>query len=241
MKVSIIIPAYNEEKLLPHTLSHIQNASEAFKNRNWDYEIIVCDNNSSDNTSEIARDCGAKVVFEPVNQIARARNTGAMAATGDWLIFIDADCKPSFDLFKNVSNAIESNKIAGGGCLIRLDNVPFSALLVCEFWNLISRLMKWAAGSFVFCRSDLFKALGGFDDELFVSEEIDFSKRLKKLAKTQKKKFLIITETPLITSGRKVHLYNKREYFSFILKTVFSFGATTRERESCKIWYDGRR
>ncbi|MGC9035233.1 MAG: glycosyltransferase family 2 protein, partial [Verrucomicrobiia bacterium] len=74
MKISIVIPAYNEEKLLPQTLLHVKKAAEAFLNKNWEYEIIVCDNNSSDNTAEIARLYGAMVVFEPINQIARARN-----------------------------------------------------------------------------------------------------------------------------------------------------------------------
>ena len=49
---------------------------------------------------------GATVVFEPVNQIARARNTGAAAATGDWLIFVDADSRPSAELFADVQEAI---------------------------------------------------------------------------------------------------------------------------------------
>jgi len=53
--------------------------------------MIVCDNNSTDRTAEIARAAGAIVVYEPVNQIARRRNCGAAAATGDWLIFVDAD------------------------------------------------------------------------------------------------------------------------------------------------------
>ena len=49
------------------------------------------------------------MVFEPVNQIARARNTGAAAATGDWLVFIDADSHPSAELFAEVAEQI------GGG------------------------------------------------------------------------------------------------------------------------------
>lgn len=241
MKISIIIPAYNEENLLPVTLDCVKKAAEEFSIRNWDYEIIVCDNNSSDRTSEIARSLGAKVVFEPINQIARARNKGASFATGEWLIFIDADSRPAPELFKKVCFAIESGKVIGGGAIIKLDNIPFSARLVSEFWNLTSRIMKWAAGSFIFCQAEAFKSLNGFNEDLFVSEEIDFSKRLKILAKKRNLKVLIITETPLITSGRKVHLYSKQEYFQFILKTLFTFGATTRKRESCKIWYDGRR
>src|SRR5215471_15202166 len=77
MKISIVIPAFNEEKLLPATLKAVNEARSAFGDRGWQSELIVCDNNSSDGTAVIAREAGAQVVFEPVNQIARARNTGA--------------------------------------------------------------------------------------------------------------------------------------------------------------------
>ena len=90
MKISIVIPAYNESAHLSESLPAIHEAALIFKKLDWSYELIVCDNNSSDNTSEIAKSFGCSVVFEPINQIARARNSGAKAATGEWLIFIDA-------------------------------------------------------------------------------------------------------------------------------------------------------
>ena len=93
MKISIIIPAYNEENNLLVNLPKIKNSFES--NNFSNFEFIVCDNNSTDNTSKIANDFGAKVVFEPINQISRARNTGAKSASGDWLVFIDADSWPS--------------------------------------------------------------------------------------------------------------------------------------------------
>src|SRR6478609_2442449 len=89
--VSIVVPAFNEEKLIARTLDAIRAAAEAFVRRGWDTELIVCDNNSTDRTAALARAAGATVVFEPVNQIGRARNKGAEAASGDWLVFVDAD------------------------------------------------------------------------------------------------------------------------------------------------------
>ena len=94
MKNSIIVPALNEEKMLASSLAAIREEAKAFEGV-ADWELIVCDNNSTDRTAEIARAAGAHVVFEPVNQISRARNRGASVATGDWLIFIDADSFPS--------------------------------------------------------------------------------------------------------------------------------------------------
>lgn len=241
MKISIVIPAFNEEKLLPATIKSIRRAASVFLEKHWDYEIIVCDNNSTDRTPQIASELGAKVVFEPINHIAKARNTGAKAATGDWVIFIDADSQPSMELFDDVAKLIESEKVIAGGVTVRLENVPFTATLVNQLWNLISLTMTWMAGSFIFCRIDAFKSVGGFNEELYVSEEIDFSKRIKKFAKSSNMKVVILKNHPLITSGRKVFLYKKREYFWFILKTILLGGATVRDRESCNIWYDGKR
>src|SRR5882724_1071379 len=94
VKISVVVPAFNEERLLPPTLRSTRAAAGAFDARGWRWELIVCDNNSTDRTGEIARAGGAEVVFEPVNQIARARNTGAASAGGDWLVFVDADSRP---------------------------------------------------------------------------------------------------------------------------------------------------
>ena len=112
VKVSVVVPAFNEEKLIQDTLRHINRACEAFHTIGWQTELIVCDNNSSDATAAIARNEGAQVVFEPINQIGRARNTGAAAATGDWLIFVDADSHPSPELFSEVAGAISSDGIS---------------------------------------------------------------------------------------------------------------------------------
>jgi len=83
VKISIVVPAFNEEKLLGDSLARMKSAADVFGRRGWETELVVCDNNSTDRTAEIARGAGALIVFEPVNQIARARNRGAAAATGD--------------------------------------------------------------------------------------------------------------------------------------------------------------
>src|SRR5882672_352802 len=74
MKISVVVPAFNEERLLPGSLLSIRAAMEGFARFGWKSELIVCDNNSTDRTAEIAKSAGAEVVFEPVNQISRARN-----------------------------------------------------------------------------------------------------------------------------------------------------------------------
>lgn len=223
------------------TLRAVSAAEAQFAQRGWEVELIVCDNNSTDRTPMLAREGGAKVVFEPVNQIARARNSGAAAAAGDWLIFVDADSKPSAGLFGAVAKVIEGGECLGGGCTVRLEGVYPFANRVVQLWNVISRLRHWMAGSFIFCEAAAFRKLGGFSQELFASEEIEFSKRLNLLARERRKKVVILHEHPMLTSARKVHLYTMREHIWFLTKTLAGWGGTLRRREACHTWYDGRR
>ena len=241
MRISVVIPAFNEERLLGETLRHVQAALGVFAGRKWETELIVCDNNSTDRTAEIARAAGATVVFEPVNQIARARNRGAEAATGDWLVFVDADSHPSADLFREVAALMESGRCLAGGATVKLDGHYPKARWITVLWNTISRACHWLAGSFIFCDAAAFRSVGGFSRELFASEEIDLSKRLKKLARAQRKRIVILHRHPMVTSGRKMHLYTAREHVSFLLKTIAARGKTLTDRDACHTWYDGRR
>ncbi|HEU0038015.1 MAG TPA: glycosyltransferase, partial [Verrucomicrobiae bacterium] len=136
MKISILIPAFNEERLLGETLAHINSARAAFTALEWESELIVCDNNSTDRTADIARAAGATVVFEPVNQIARARNRGAEVATGDWLLFVDADSHPGAALFADVAEQIRTGRCLAGGCTVRLEAGCRIGSFVTGFWNL---------------------------------------------------------------------------------------------------------
>src|ERR1039458_7030982 len=104
----------------------------AFARRGWASEIIVCDNNSTDRTAELARAEGAAVVFESVNQIARARNSGAAAASGDWLVFIDADSHPSEGLFTDVAEQIAAGRCLAGGSTVMLEGPYWVAKLTTQ-------------------------------------------------------------------------------------------------------------
>lgn len=203
-------------------------------------ELIVCDNNSTDRTGEIAREAGATVIFEPINQIARARNSGAAAATGDWLIFVDADSHPSAELFDEVAEQIVSNRCIAGGVTIRLDENYFVAGLITRVWNGASRIFKLLAGSFIFCEAAAFRKIGGFSDELFAAEELDLSKRLKKLARERGGAIVILHRHPLVTSARKMRLYTLWDHLKLLALVTLNRRALTR-RESCLLWYDGRR
>src|SRR5687768_7857992 len=145
VRASVVVPAFNEQKLIRETLRRIKEACAALEELGWQTEIIDCDNNSSDATAALAREEGAQVVFEPINQIGRARNTGAAAATGDWLIFVDADSHPSPELFRDVAAAIISGKYLAGGSTVRFDTFPRSGRVLITAWNTISRVGRLMA------------------------------------------------------------------------------------------------
>jgi glycosyltransferase involved in cell wall biosynthesis len=241
VKISIVIPAFNEEKLLAATLESITAAAQAVSARGWEHEVIVCNNNSTDRTREIAEAKGVRVVFEPINQIGRARNCGAQAAAGDWLIFVDADSHPSRALLEDVCDAIGSGRFLAGGCTVKLDRENFFFATLTNVWNAISRVQKLAAGAFIFCETRAFREVGGFSADLFASEEVEFFQRLHKLPRVGRKRVVILRRHPLLTSARKAHLYTKGEHLRFLLRTMFSLGRTLRKAESCPTWYDGRR
>jgi glycosyltransferase involved in cell wall biosynthesis len=242
MRVSVVLPAFNEEKLLPAALAAVREAASAFTSRGWAWECVVCDNNSTDATAAVARAAGATVVFEPVNQIGRARDAGARAATGDWLVFIDADSTPSSALFASIADRIASGRALGGGSTVELEpDTPRYARFVCGLWNLWSRLAGWAAGSCVWVEAEAFRAAGGFGTEYYAGEEVFLSRRLKTLARRSGRRFVILSDHPLRTSSRKLKLYTLTEAGRFFFRMLFTAGRAAKRPENCEIWYDGRR
>lgn len=240
--ISIIVPAFNEEKLLGASLRAVQAAAIAFAEAALEWELVVCDNNSSDRTAEIARAAGAKVVVEPINQIGRARNTGAAAASGEWLLFIDADSRPSRELLNDVAALARRSDVLLAGTTVKLDEASLGPRMVCGVWNLASRIRRLVAGSFILVRASAFREVGGFDLKFFAGEELDLALRLQRIVgRRDRQRTIILHRHPLITSARKLKLYQKGEMFRFFLKSIFRPMKTTASREDCAMWYDGRR
>lgn len=246
MKLSFVIPAYNEAACIEACLQHVARAAEQCRAQGYkfDAECVVADNNSGDDTAERAARAGATVVFEPINQISRARNAGARAATGEWLIFIDADSELSAELLADVLKLIEAGKHVGCGCLVGMagrNEMPRLARRLLAVWTWLSARLNWAAGSFIVCRTDVFTALGGFSEELYAAEEIDFSRRIKKYARRHGSRFSVLRNHSLRTSNRKVRLYTERELRAQLWRLILNPRRALRDKGALAVWYDGRR
>jgi len=235
-RYSVIIPAFNEAAFLPKTLGAL---SEAMKATSAAGEVIVADNNSTDQTATIARKFGAKVAFEPINQIARARNRGAMEASPDaeFLIFLDADTLLPPETLREALDALESGDCCGGGAVVQTDHpLPFLVDGLLKTWNRVAGWFGWAAGCFVFCRREGFEAIGGFDERYYASEEIWFSKQLKRWGKKRGLTFNVLSGPPVVTSDRKAGWFSTWEFLGQLGRLFFNPWAA-RSRRQCSMWY----
>ncbi len=231
---SIVVPAYNEESLLPETLRRLREAMAEVPFRG---EIVVSDNNSTDRTAEVARASGARVVFEPVNQISRARNAGARVAAADCFIFVDADTHVAPGLLREALERLASGTVCGGGSTLVMDRTRSSLeARTIGRWNAFSRRMRLAAGSFVFVRRDAFEAVGGFSENVYASEEIWFSRAVKRWGRTRGLEFVILDAHPVVTSGRKGEWYPPIVLFGVML-AILLFPFLLRSRTFCWLWY----
>jgi len=230
---SVIIPAYNEEKWLPETLAAL---SAAMAEINRPGEIIVVDNNSSDRTAEVARRHGARVIFEPLNQISRARNTGARAAEGRYLVFLDADTSPPKRLLEIALENLESGRCCGGGALVAAkERKPWLGRWVIRFWNRLALAFKLAAGCFVYCSRRSFEQVGGFSEKVYAGEEILFSRSMARWGRAVGMSFAVIKKPRVVTSLRKLKWFTPLQLMLMIF--IVFCPLALRLRILCAYWY----
>lgn len=228
--ISFIIPAHDEERLIGRTLSALQNAASALSAT---FEIIVVDDASTDGTARIAERYGARVVSVCVRHIAAARNLGARQSSGDLLIFIDADTLISEAVLAAALMAVAAGAV-GGGARARFDGrVPIYGRVLERSWGLIQAVARLASGCFIFCTRQAFDAIGGFDETVYVAEDVLFSRHLKRLGT-----FVIVTET-VVTSGRSVRTHGPLDALRILGTFVLHGPASFRHRHAP--WYGPRR
>lgn len=243
MLLSVIIPAFNEEKVLGKTLDRIRSALEANGDLDFTWEIIVCDNNSDDRTAEFARERGAVVVSEPENQISKARNAGANKAQGEWFLFIDADSYPLPALIRETIQLTEAVDVIGCSSTIKVVGGPLWYRFRLESHNMEMRLFKSCVGVYLLCEADAFRSIGGFSSELFALEELEFAKRLKAYGRKGDRRFKVLHRHPVITSGRKGALHSKRTIAKSVCLALWSLISRRpiKSKNSLPYWYENKR
>ena len=198
--ISVVIPAYNEEKYIGATL---QSLIESMKECPEEVEIIVVDNNSMDNTRKVALEYeGVKCFQYPVVGQVHAKNFGASIARGDILIFIDADCTVEGHLFKELSEKSKNPYFVGGG----INHIKFTRMslgIMCFiFLVAVTMILNQITVCGLWVRKGVFDSIGGFRNP-YQFQDINFAKKLKQYAKEHYKKFESLKECNLTWSTRK--------------------------------------
>jgi glycosyltransferase involved in cell wall biosynthesis len=228
--ISFVVPAYNEELELPSTIAAIRNAAA-----HVDHEIIVVDDASIDQTAEVVRIAGARLVSINRRQIAAARNAGARAIRGDILFFVDADTRINEKHVSGAIAALDAGYIGGSARVIVGGTIPLWAIILLKVFCTIYFALNLGAGAFLFTSRKNFDATGGFDESLFIGEEVYFSLALRKLGR-----FRILQE-PIVTSGRKLRMYSARQILGNSFRVILGGPRAARSRDGLFLWYDGKR
>ena len=235
--LSVIVPAWNEEKSIGRAIESLQRAAGRYeRERSTTAEIIVVDNNSADRTGDVARQHGAQVVFEPVNNIGKARNAGVKAARGKYIAFCDADNEITENLLTLIHDHLEDPKIAGGGTWIEPANHNLKINFFYFCWGLYVRLSRVGVGM-MHCRKADFEAFGGFDETIFAAEDVQLAYDLKKIGKPRGQKFELIKKGWIITSTRKIDQTPLLEMLGKLIGFGFGLQKKIRSKEYCKHWY----
>lgn len=202
--ISIIIPAYNEAAYLPRYLPTVFASLKNWETRqSHTGEVIVVDNRSSDDTAAVARSLGATVSFEPVQSIAASRNRGAKMARGGYLFFIDADVRIQPHTVQLVVDALGTGQYIGGAINPVYLPRKRSSRLLCRYWDGYRKRHGGAQGVAQFCGANTFRSVGGYREDLYMSEDVDFFLRLRSQAEADGKSLFVPSDHTVEPSTRR--------------------------------------
>lgn len=230
--LSFIIPAHDEARLIAKTLGALHGAVQAL---GLEYEVVVVDDASSDDTARIAAEHGARVVMVSHRHIAATRNSGAQAASGDRLVFVDADTLVNSAVVQAAIAAMDQGAV-GGGAAVRLQGrVRWHERIAVSMFVWIFRLTRIAPGCFLFCTRQAFEATGGFDEAYYAAEDIAMSRALARHGR-----FRILRES-VHTSARKLRTHGLFEHMRLLWRLARHRRAMLTSREHLDLWYGKRR
>lgn len=214
MNFSVVVPAHNEEVLLPSALRAVAGAAARVDGA---VEVIVVANRCHDATAEIARAAGAIVVEDDSRNISAVRNAGAAVATGEVLVTVDADSSMSPSTLREIERVLGTGRFVGGGTRVVPErrsagiNTTYALMEVAVF-------VTGLAGGLFWCRRSDFEAVHGFDESLLVAEDLDFARRLRAHGKRSGRRFTNMRTAPMVASCRKFDRFADWHMFAMALQ-----------------------
>jgi glycosyltransferase involved in cell wall biosynthesis len=224
VKLSVIVPAYNEANYIRGILTSLR------KQTFTDFEIIVKDGESSDETVEVARKHADKIISSKDISVSDARNQGAKHAGGDVLVFADADTVLLPNMLQRIADLMENEKMVGGSCRKIPANRNVLDRLVYEFVNLSTFIGVYlhvggAHGNCMFIRKDVFEKIGGFNQKIHIAEEQELVRKAMRFGK-----FVFLLDYCVIEHPRRLQKWGRiKLYTTWLIGTFRSFRVNERQ------------
>lgn len=218
VKLSVIVPAYNEADYIRETLVSLKRQSFG------DFEIIVKDGESVDKTVEVAKRYADMTISSRDTSISDARNQGASYANGDILVFVDADTVLLPNVFQGISDLMQNEKIVGGSCRKIPGNKNILDRLVYEVVNLSTYLSVYlrvggAHGNCMFIRKSIFRRIGGFNPRIRIAEEQELVRKAVRFGR-----FVFLLDQHVIEHPRRIQKWGRLKLYTTWSKgTISSF------------------
>ena len=218
MRISIIIPTYNEAKSIGPLITYLKSAGTTDM-----AEIIVSDGGSNDSTVKDAIAAGAITVISPVRGRAGQMNYGVTMASGDVLYFVHADCTPPEGYMQDIKRVIETG-YSCGSYRFRFDSDKW-LLKLNAFFTRFNYLFFRGGDQTIFVTKQLYEQVGGFREDMLIMEDYDFLEKI-----WQQGKFKLIPKSTIV-SARKYHTNSWLRVQLANLKVVkmFKRGASQQE------------
>lgn len=199
-KISVVIPAHNEQALIAQCLDSVKRAAA---NIAIPVEIVVCLNACSDDTGSIAAAMGAVVVEEAERNVARVRNSAVAASTGDVIVTLDADSRLSANYLQQVVGKIRRG-CAGGASWMVVDRFTVCTVLFGLLLVMPALLLLRFSGGMFWLRRDVFDAIGGFDEQYLTGEDFAFWRKLRRYCRNTGQRHGMLHRAFVLTSARKL-------------------------------------
>ena len=240
-RFSVVIPAYNEAALLPRLIGTLHCAAARYTGGAERIELIVADNSSTDATAALASAQGCRVVPVERRAIAAARNGGAAVARGEVFCFIDADMQVHPDTFNAIDRTLQRGDVVGGATGVWPER--WSAGVVATWAIMLPGV--WLTGmdtGVVFCPRADFAAVGGYDENLLVAEDVKFLFALTRLGWRTGRRLRRARDAKAIVSLRKFDKHGDWHQFPTFARLAWQrLTAPRRFEEFVRVyWYKDR-
>jgi rSAM/selenodomain-associated transferase 2 len=216
MRISIVIPVFNEERIISATLAGLKRLKPG--------EVIVVDGGSADRAREIAQSLGVPLIYSSRGR-GRQMNHGARQATGDVLLFLHADTRLPESAFDDIHAALADPRCVGGRFDVKLDGKSWMLGMVGAMISLRSRITKVATGDqAIFVRRDVFEKMGGYPD-IPLMEDIALSRTLKRMGR------VACLRSQVVTSARRWEIGGvwRTIFEMWVLKLLYLLGMSSSQ------------